>query len=258
MSVALPTLDAFAFLGESLLGYSQTAAELLARLDLAEVQQAVVCPVKPRGYHLGPANDLVAEACARQPRFVGLARVDPNQGDAALRELERAVSELHLRGLFLHPWEETFRVNGPGLDLLLARCAALNLPVLIATGYPWVSEAAQVGDLARRYPSVSMVITHGGQINISGLGQMDAFEVLRRHGNVCIETSGVYRQDFIQDVASQLGPERVLFGSNSPRMDIRLEVERVRRVHLGEDARRLMLGGNARRIFKLDSSALRS
>ena len=39
------------------------------------------------------------------------ARVDPNLGDDAAAELERATGELGLRGLFLHPWEETFRVH---------------------------------------------------------------------------------------------------------------------------------------------------
>ncbi|HYY87886.1 MAG TPA: amidohydrolase family protein [Chloroflexota bacterium] len=247
------TIDAFVFLGQSLLGYGQSEAELLARLDAADVERAVVCPVKPRGYHLAPANDLVAEAAARQQRFVGLARVDPHFEDDALRELDRAVETLGLRGLFLHPWEETFRVNDPRVDPLLRRCADLDVPVLIATGYPWLSEAAQVGDLARRFPSVPIVMTHGGQINISGLGQADAFDVLRRYPNVNIETSGVYRQDFLLDVATDLGAERVLFGSNSPRMDMRLEVQRARWADLPEAARALILGNNAWRVFRLDA-----
>jgi uncharacterized protein len=253
----MSAIDAFTFVGESLFGYTQSAPELLARLDAADVERAIVCPVRPRGYHLGPANDLVAAAVAREPRLVGLARVDPNLGDDALVELERAL-HLGLRGLFLHPWEENFRINAPYLDPLMQTCAARQVPVVIATGYPWVSEAAQVGDLARRFPNVTILMTHGGQINISGLGQADALEVLRRHANVCIETSGVYRQDFLEDVARDIGPQRVLFGSCSPRMDIRLEIERVRWAKLPEQARTLMLEENARRVFKLGASAPRS
>lgn len=251
-------IDAFTFVGDSLLGYSQSDDELLARMDSAQVERAVVCPVKPPGYHLEPANDFVADVCERQARLVGLARVDPHQGERAARELRRGLQELGLRGLFLHPWEETFRINAPELDQLLAVCDEQNVPVLIATGYPWVSEAAQVGDLARRHPRVGILMTHGGQINISGLGQMDALEVLRRRPNVSIETSGVYRQDFLLDVVGELGAERVLFGSNSPRMDVRFEVERVRRAEVSEEARQLMLAGNARRMFRLDSSEPRS
>jgi predicted TIM-barrel fold metal-dependent hydrolase len=256
--VSPAAIDAFTFVGQSLFGYGQTPDELLARMDAADVQSAVLCPVRPRGYHLGPANDLVAEATHREPRFIGLVRVDPNLGDQALVELDRGLSQLGLRGLFLHPWEENFRINGPGVDPVLERCAATNVPVVIATGYPWVSEAAQVGDLARRFPNVSILMTHGGQINISGLGQADALEVLRRHANVSIETSGVYRQDFLEDVARELGPERVLFGSNGPRMDVRLEVARVRWANLPAAARALILGDNARRLFRLDSSVPRA
>ncbi|MCA1644497.1 MAG: amidohydrolase family protein [Chloroflexi bacterium] len=250
-----PAIDAFTFVGQSLFGYGQTSDELLANMDAAGVQRAVVCPVKPVGYHLGAANELVAEAVARHPRLVGLARVDPNLEQDALTELDRAIEQLGLHGLFLHPWEETFRVNGPRVDPLLARCAERQIPVLIASGYPWLSEAAQIGDLARRFPNVTIVMTHGGQINISGLGQADAMSVLQRHARVCMETSGVYRQDFLEDVATEIGPERVLFGSNSPVMDMRLEVARARWATLTQDARALILAGNAQRVFRLDSSA---
>jgi predicted TIM-barrel fold metal-dependent hydrolase len=249
------TVDVITFLGQSLFGYGQSADELLARLDSVDVERAVICPIKPRAYHLSAANDLVGDAAARQARFIPLARVDPNLEDDAVRELERAVGTLGARGLFLHPWEETFRVSDPRLDPLLTRCLDLHVPVMVATGYPWVSEAAQVGELARRFPGVPIVMTHGGQINISGLGQADAFAVLQRHPNVHIDTSGVYRQDFLEDVATQLGPERLLFGSNSPRMDIRLEVQRVRWLTVDDVSRELVLGGNARRVLKLDSNA---
>jgi predicted TIM-barrel fold metal-dependent hydrolase len=130
--------------------------------------------------------------------------------------------------------------------------------VLIAAGYPWVSEASQIGDLARRFPGVPLVMTHGGQINISGLGQADAMQVLRTHPNVSMETSGVYRQDFLEDVVAELGAARVLFGSNSPRMDPRLEVERVRWANLPDSDKAQILVGNARRLFRAGASAPRS
>jgi predicted TIM-barrel fold metal-dependent hydrolase len=244
-------VDTFTLLGDSILGYGQGEQELRARMDAARIDRAVVCPVKPRGYHLGPANDRVAAAARRSERFIGFARVDPRLGAEAIRELERAATELGLRGLFLHPWEETFRINSPLVDPVAARAAELGLPLLVATGYPWLSEALQVGDLARRFPALPIIMTHGGQINISGLGQFDAWLVLEQHPNVSVETSGVYRQDFLEEVAQRFGPERVLFGSASPRLDMRLEVERVRWAKLPDQARESMLGGNAARILRL-------
>ncbi len=246
-------IDAYTFVGDSLLGYGQSASELLDRLDTAEIARAVICPVKPRGYHLEPANDEVAAAAARSTRLIPFARVDPRQGDAAVREVERAARELGARGLFLHPWEETFRINSPLVDPVARRAADLGLPLLVASGYPWVSEASQVGDLARRFPMLPIVMTHGGQINISGLGQFDARLVLQQRPNVSFETSGVYRQDFIEDAVREFGPERVLFGSSAPLMAPQFEVERVRRARLPADARALMLGGNLERLLRLES-----
>src|SRR3984957_21009713 len=49
-------------------------------------------------------NDFVAGCVNAHPDvFLGFASVDPLQGDAAVAELERAVRELGLRGLKLHP-----------------------------------------------------------------------------------------------------------------------------------------------------------
>jgi predicted TIM-barrel fold metal-dependent hydrolase len=248
-------VDMFTFLGESIHGYTQTPEQLLARMDEVGVDRAVICPVKPRGYHLGPENERVVLAAQGSERFIPFARVDPLQGAESVAELERAVLQLGARGLFLHPWEETFRINGPVVDPLAKRAVELGIPLLVATGYPWVSEAAQVGDLARRFPTLQIVMTHGGQINISGLGQFDAFQVLRRWPNVFMETSGVYRQDFIEETAQAIGASRILFGSNSPRMDARLEIERVRSARLSEADRATMLGGNAERLLKLVGSS---
>ena len=55
-------------------------------------------------------NDFVAGCARAHPEaFVGFASVDPLKGDAAVVELERAVRELGLRGLKLHPTAQGFR-----------------------------------------------------------------------------------------------------------------------------------------------------
>ena len=208
------TVDSLTFVGESIFGAKVSTEELLSRLDEANIERAVVCPLKPRSSLLAEANDVVAAAVRRHPdRLVGFARVDPNLGEDAVRELHRATGELGLRGLFLHPWEETFRIHDRRVDLLLD---GLTLPVIVAAGYPWLSEALQVGELASRHPGVTIVATNGCQLNISGLGQVDAELALAGNANLAVQTTGVYREDFLEGVAARFGAERLLYASGFP------------------------------------------
>ncbi len=174
-------VDSLTFVGESLFGPSTSATELLARLDEVGADRAIVCPAKPRGYDLGAANDAVAEAVALgDGRLTGVARVDPLLGDDACAELEQALGRLGLRGLFLHPWEETFRIADPCVVPIVETARRHSVPVIVAAGYPWLSEALQVGALALRFPDVTFVATNGLQLNISGLFRSTRSSPLRR------------------------------------------------------------------------------
>jgi predicted TIM-barrel fold metal-dependent hydrolase len=80
------------------------------------------------------SNDYVADAVRRHPDvFVGYASVDPWKGTLAVEELERAVRELGLRGLKLHPGRQEFFPDDPRFAPLFARCAALA-HVAVAAG----------------------------------------------------------------------------------------------------------------------------
>jgi predicted TIM-barrel fold metal-dependent hydrolase len=245
-----PLIDAHAHLGRSLFGTGQSVDELLASMDENGIDQSVVAPLKPRGYQLGPENDRVAAAVRAYPdRLRGLARVDPWQGDDALRELHRSLDGLELAGLYLHPFEEQFAANDEIVFPLVALLRARGLPLLLAGGYPGFSHPSQIGDLARQFPEVIIIATHGGQLNISGLLLAEAGRMLRANPNVIMETSGIYREDFIEDTVAELGPERVVFGSNVPYMDQGYEAARVRLAHLDESTKAAIGRDNLLRIF---------
>lgn len=249
-------IDAHAHLGTSLFGHTLTTDQLLASMDENDIQQAILSPLKPRDYHFGPENDRIAAAIQDYPdRFHGLVRVDPWQGKAALAELRRGIDELGLIGLYLHPFEEQFAANDeisfPLLELLEER----QRPLMLAGGYPTFSHPSQIGDLARQFPNVTIIATHGGQINISGMLLADALRNMRANPNVIMETSGIYREDFIEDTISELGPDRVIWGSNTPYMDQGFETLRVRMGHLDETTKAEIGHLNTQRIFGLSTSS---
>lgn len=243
-------VDARVHLGDGLFGRSYTPGQALAAMDAAQIDRAVVMPLKPRDYHFGPANDVIAAAVRQSSgRFAGFGRVDPWQGAGAVQEARRCLDELGLVGLFIHPWEELFAVNAEIVWPLIEAAAERGRPVMLAGGFPLVSHPARIGDLACRYPSATLIATSGGQINISGGMLSQAEAMLRAAPNVLMETSGVYREDFIEDMAAAVGPERIIFGSGAPVYDPRYEVQRVLRAHLPHEARQQIGGENLMRLL---------
>ena len=237
--------DAHVRIGQSIYGYSLDVDELLQQMDRLAIARAVLCPVRPLNGDRRTANDVVAHAVASHPdRFVGFARVDPWSGSGAIDELERGISGLGLRGVLLDPWEDHFVISSARVDPVVRRAGELNVPVLLAGGYPQFSHPSQIGALASRHPEVQFIATHGGQLNISGLLLADARAMLAACPNVAIETSGVYRLDYIEDAIAEFGSKRVVFGSGAPVFDLHFETLRVRLAHLSDEVKMAIGSGN--------------
>ncbi len=88
------------------------------------------------------SNDKIAAWSTRAPhsaRLIGFARVDPNDElkakGLAVRELERSVLELGLRGLKLHPLAQLFvdSIDGTITRDVVKRAGELNIPIIFDT-----------------------------------------------------------------------------------------------------------------------------
>jgi predicted TIM-barrel fold metal-dependent hydrolase len=246
-------IDALMLLGENRFGASLSPTTAIALAGELGIDRIVAAPARPLDYHLGPANSALAEsAAASGGRIVRLGRVDPLDGERAVAEARRCLDELDCAGLFLHPGDEAFPVRAAGLLMRVA--AEAGVPVVIATGIFARCEPLQVAELAAATPSVPVVMTSGGQINISGLSMVDAWEALVGTPNLYVMTNGEYRQDYIERLASDLDYERVLFASFAPDFDVRFEVARIRSARLTAQARQAIEQGNAARLFSITSA----
>ncbi len=234
--------DADVRLGQSLFGYNLDLATLRRNMDQLDIGRVLLSSVRPRNYDLIAGNDAVLRAVnSDRDRFVGLARIDPWQGDDAVAELRRTVRQGGLRGVFLDPWEDHFTVSDPMLDPIVDTAVSLGVPVMVAGGYPQFAHPSQIAALARRHPDATIIATHGGQINISGLLLGDAQIMLRTAPNVIINTSGVYREDYLEDSIAEFGTHRVIFGSGAPIFDQAFETQRIHRAHV-DDAVKQQIG----------------
>ncbi len=244
-------VDAHVYLGSCLFGYGQSLQQIRSNMARLGIDRAILVPVKPRHYHLAPMNQLVADAVATYPdQFMGLCRVDPWQGEEAVAELRKGFDELGACGLYLDPWEEGFQANDDVVTPVVEEAGRYGKPVVINAGHTRVSHPTQIWDLALRFPDVRFVACNGGQINICGLLLFEARRMLEDCPNILIQTSGTYREDFLEEIASEVGEERVLFASRSPVYDQEFEMARVRFAHLSDFQKEKLWASNALGMFE--------
>lgn len=139
-----------------------------------------------------------------------------------------AVDELVAMGtrcLKIHPSHQLVHANGyvMGLDALgriYRRCEERGLPVMVHTGtsvFPGArnrfGNPLELDDVAVDFPDLTIIMAHGGR----PLWMDEAFFVLRRHGNVYLDVSGIPPLK-LPEYFPRLGEiaDRVLWGTDWP------------------------------------------
>jgi uncharacterized protein len=241
MSATAAVIDAHAHIGATPY-VRRTADDVLREMDAAGVDRAVVCPL---GAHLAvrnrEGNDLMAQAVARHPdRFTGFLTVNPWWGEAALAELDRAVDELGLSGLKLHPVVQGFHVDDDLVLPVVERAVERGLPIYVHSGTPVLALPLAILALADRYPEGRFILGHMGGADFF----VDIPMSFGRARNVWVETSLTCHAGYVGDAIVRLGADRVLFGSDSPSSAMASELTKIRVLGLPDEQLRQVLGAN--------------
>src|ERR1700674_1308744 len=81
-----------------------------------------------------PNDELAAAVKKHSDVFIGFAGIDPWKGELAVRELDRSVRELGLKGAKFHPGRQEFYPDDRRFSELFDTAASLHVPVLFHTG----------------------------------------------------------------------------------------------------------------------------
>lgn len=227
-----------------------SADDFVTFMDTAGVDQAVVLShdglfdARPR------ANDELAAFVGQYPqRLAGFGTVHPRHPDAAA-EVDRMMTVLRLRGLKLHPWLQGFSMHEATLDPICEALAAHHGILLSHDGTPPYSTPAQIAALARRHPTLPVVLGHGGLHDC----WREALALTRETANLylCICGTPPYAA---RRILAEAPAEKVLFGTDaglSDRTSQDYAVARVAEIDgwgITDDQRRAMLVDNPRRLL---------
>jgi predicted TIM-barrel fold metal-dependent hydrolase len=206
------------------------------------------------------SNDAIAALVQRSPgRYFGFGSVHPDDGAAALQELERMV-KVGLRGLKLHPNTQRFDVASPAVDQVVKRAAALGLVILFDSYSPF--DPAEIGKLitlAIANPEARLIFAHLGGAHFR---EMLAFAALKYYPQLKVQVwfdlsfiahmvaGSPAMSDELRHVCRQLGVERILFASDFPLVTPRDAVADVRALGFTPDEERQIFHDNAAALFK--------
>ncbi len=229
-------------------------------------------------------NDFIAEVVRQYPdRFLGLATLPYNSTDAMLREFERAICKLRMKGILLYSNlsgrfadEEEFRP-------LFAEAERCGIPLLLHPAYPVTYEVTKAYEMTGgiglmfdttialcrmilagildRHPNLKLVCPHAGGALPYLIGRVDHQTMVLRRGveHINRPPSEYLRQVYLDTVSpigmairyayDFVGPERLLFSSDHPWVDPALIAGEVESLNLpaGDEIR--VFCENARSLF---------
>jgi predicted TIM-barrel fold metal-dependent hydrolase len=210
-------------------------------------------------------NDWCAQVVKENPdNFIGFAQVDPKQGQAAVDELERAVTELGLRGLKVHPPGQAFFPNDERFYPLWQKCSDLGIPVLLHTGQTGVGARMPGGngiklkygqpipyidDIAADFPDLNIIMAHP-----SVPWQEEQLSVLVHKPNVYMDLSGwspKYFRPILVQYMNSLVQDKCLFGTDYPVLMPERWERDFAELNLKLEVRQKIMLDNAKKLLKL-------
>lgn len=231
-------------------GRSQSADGIIAVMDRAGVGRAVVFPFNEAdpGVSFSRPNEYVARAVDAHPgRLTGFCRLDPNFGGWAVKELERSVKELGLRGIKLHPSSQGFGLDHPVLMEILAAAGELGVPALFDTGKK-ESPPSGIAKLAAMFPGVTFIMAHMNLFD-------ETIAAAKAAPNIYVQTTGYFNMKRLASAVKEIGAERIIMGSDSPYLKMDREIEKVSAIEgLTEEERGSILGTNIARVLGLQEA----
>lgn len=208
----------------------------LRRADEVGIDKTIIFPINNRTYEA--ANEEIASYVRRWPdRLIGFAKHDGQTEAGNIQDmLRREVRELGLRGLKLH---------GVPTQEMVEAATELRIPILYHPSR--VHDSLKV---VEAHPEVPFILAHLGSFASRDWKEhIQAIEASKKLDNLYLDTSSVVFCDYLERAARELPAEKLIFGSDGPLVDSRVELHKIRLLKLPAAKEQLILGGNILRLL---------
>lgn len=191
-------------------------------------------------------NAMVRRVIQDVPAAFGLHWANPKQPGVA-DEVREFLEDPKFRGVKLHPLMDGFHPDDPLVWPIIELLIERDLPALIHCGHPIFSLPWSIEELIIRYPEAKIILGHMGHGNVVYIDA--SIGVADRHPNVYLETSGMPMSLKILEAVNRIGSERVLYGSDGPWHEPKVEQLKVQLAGLAPDDLENVMHRSSQKLF---------
>jgi len=217
------------------------ADDLVAEMDRLGIEKFVMSPEAVMSTEAVYGNDLVLDAMARQPRrILGWAICYPVNRELGIGEIRRCI-DAGMIGIKMH--------SATGIPYTSEKYNDVwefaddrKLPVLLHT---W-GDLNQMDPIFERNPNTTILLAHSGAANPEMY-----VEYARRCPNIYLDLCfSMAPFGLVEYFVRELGPERIVWGSDAPWMSMQQQLGRVIFADISEEAKKCILVDNPGRILE--------
>lgn len=199
-------------------GLAMTADELLAQMDRARVDKALIWLKPPYDKNIDPENKAIAEAFhANRDRFLGFGWTNPRLGnDRAKDTVTQCFEELGLLGIKFNGAQDDYVIDDDEILPVIEHAAGFGKPIAFHIGvdFPENTHPYRLGRIAGLFPETQFILIHIGGAGFPALDRA-AIEVATQHANISVIGSAIHERAILNAIRT-LGADRVCFGSDMP------------------------------------------
>lgn len=219
-------------------------------MDLCGIAKTVLSPSLSWDTDLVIANDMMRDAVAAHPgRLYGACAVSGHYPELSGDELERCFAEKGAVMVKIHPAVSKCRLDDKKMNGIYEFASRRKLCILAHT---WLDNDLYgnmdlFAGVARSHPDITWIMGHSG----GPYGSRHAVELAADVPNIYLDlTLSMCPARQVEFFVKEAGSERVLFGTDNPFLDPRIQVGRVALADISLRDKSNIFAANARRLLR--------
>jgi predicted TIM-barrel fold metal-dependent hydrolase len=195
-----------------------------------------------------PGNEDARAAAEKHDDVLFWAVLDPRLPES-FEQVTSLLAHPRCAGIKIHPVNHRYDIRSEG-DEIFRFAAGFDALVLTHSGCV-NSFPEDFIPFANRYPNVDLILGHLGNSADGNLSRQAYALERAEHGNVYVDTSSAnsINSGLIEWAVSQVGAERILFGTDTPLYFVASQKARIEWAEIDHNAKRAILYDNAARLL---------